>query len=231
MFDWLGVLLGKWISRNKKPNVVFAERERVEPTLQQIDPNIIVGEVNVWLKTVHRWSGVKWEPICYLPDQSEVTSEKDLPELAPFDHTYKIGTVTWTWDGACWASNSQSMFIHPVNRVLETTRRTGPIPVTPPRLKDMPQRQVTSTERRFGNPHPSDDSAMVTALVMSQIMDTDFDRPSPSKAGGDVSYNHGHSHRDDSPTHSTPTHHSSSSSHSSHDSDYGSSDYGGGSFD
>lgn len=217
---WNWFLGGKEDAPSK---VEFKDKDRVEPTLEMVDPGLTIGQMALRGYDLYRWTNSGWAFVCRMPKPSEVHTVDDLPEAAPFNHIYMVGEEAWCWDGACWVKNSQrydTVFDGHTNRV-----KARPISVTPPSRQGTQGGHATTTHR-IGDPHPTDSNNLMSSVLMMQMLvNNSSSEPSRSHSSSSSS----RSHHDD-----TSSHHSSSNDHnhssSSHGSDYGS-DYSGGSSD
>jgi hypothetical protein len=204
-------------------NVTFNERDRVEPTLQMVRPGLTIGQVELRGYDLYRWTKDGWVFVCRMPKHAEVRDIGDLPPEAPFNYCYVIGTDTWCWDGACWVKNSHKLDIKFDGRTNHVTRRQVN------QIHRASQLRNTGSEHRVVDPHPTDNGGFATAVIMTQILDNDYDRPTPTPQGGSM-HSHAsttHNHHDDTPSYSSPSH-DTHHTPSGHGSDF--SDFGGGGF-
>lgn len=209
------------------PKVEFKEKDRIDPTLEMVRSGNTIGQVELRGYDMYRWTENGWVFVHRMPKASEVKKPSDLPSDAPLSYCYVIDGDTWCWDGACWVANNHQynvVFDGKTNHVKPTP---APIKVTPPPRQVIQRHDIGSTHR-VSDPHPSDNGMLMTALVMSQVMDTDHDRPTSSPQGGSMhtGSSSSHSRHDDTPSYHSPSH----DTHHSPSSDYGS-DFGGGGFD
>jgi hypothetical protein len=208
-------------------NVTFNERDRVEPTLQMVRPGLTIGQVELRGYDLYRWTKDGWVFACRMPKQAEVRDIDDLPPEAPFNYCYVIGTDTWCWDGACWVKNDYKLDIKFDGRTNNVTRRQVN------QVHRASQLNNTGSEHRVVDPHPTDSGMIATGLLITQIMDSDFHRTTPSPQGGTdsrltPSHSSSHSRHDDSPSHSN--YHHDTDHHTTSPSGYDGGYDGGGGF-
>lgn len=218
LWNWL---FGK---EDLTPKVSFQEKERIDPTLGMIDENAVDGETKLVGDEYFRYRQSRWEFVCRIPKASEVKTPGDLPPEAPFNYCYVISGNTWCWDGSCWVNNAK------IDLTVQGVRRGNgqPIKVTPP-VRQVTQRRDLSSDHRISDTRPTDNGALITAVMVSQILDTDHDRPTPTPSGGSshIGSSSNHSRHDDTPSYHSPSH---DTHHTPSSTDYGS-DFGGGGFD
>lgn len=209
------------------PKVEFKDRDRVDPTLEMVKAGTTIGQVELRGYDMYRWTQNGWEFVHRMPKASEVKSPSDLPSDAPLSYCYVIEGNTWCWDGACWVVNDHRYNIVFDGKTNHVKPIGSPIKVTPP-VRQVTQRRDLGSDLRVSDPHPTDNGALITAVMVSQILDNDYDRPAPTPSGGSthIGSSSNHSRHDDTPTHHSPSH----DTHHTPSSDYGS-DFGGSSFD
>lgn len=217
----------RWLTGKKEevtPKVEFKDKDRIEPTLQIVNPGLAIGQLELRGDDLYRWTDYGWKMVCRMPKQSEVKTVHDLPDEAPFNHIYRIDDAVWCWDGGCWVKQGLGGEERPGYMPVRHIRK--PISVEP-RLQPMRGRLVTPSRQGYSDPHPVDNGGIMTAVMIAQILDTDHDRQGESSQGGSshISHETSHTQHHDTPSYDIP--HSTPSSNS----DYGSSDFGGGGFD
>lgn len=218
LWNWL---FGK--EEKTPPKVEFKDRDRVDPTLEMVKAGTTIGQVELRGYDMYRWTENGWEFVCRMPKASEVRSLDDLPPEAPFSYCYVIGADTWCWDGACWVKNNHQLDITFNGRTNHVTRRQVN------QVHRASQMNNTGSDHRVSDPHPTDNGALMTAIMVTQILDTDHDRPAPTPSGGSshIGSSSNHSRHDDAPSYHSPSH---DTHHTPSSTDYGS-DFGGSGFD